>query len=371
MGMPEGSFEGLEVPPPAVKQAPLAAVIIEPTRERPADVLVQAEIHIAYGRTNQAAALLEDAIREEPQRSDLRLKLMEIYAQQDNRTGFVAQERQLVANGHNHAEVEQLKTRYPAMAAAAAAAAGVAAAAAMAAQMDEKYVEDLLNDPSEPGVAAEPVVEPEAVSHVPDDFDTAFDLSLDDLEDTPPDRAHVEPRAESVADAELDDLDLDAPFGSSTPDDLDFDSILREQTEAKAAESTDLDDFDLNLAEDQPALKAEDDRLLGMQDELRDLPAFEETADLGASKSVDEDELELPADFDLSLADEMETDHATQAFASEIDDVNAELERLSQSLEPPPLAKPFDDSAMFTDDALSADDEPEFDSLSGTDEAGT
>jgi pilus assembly protein FimV len=370
MDMPESSFEGLEVPPPNVKMAPLAAVIVEPTRERPADVLVQAEIHIAYGRTNQAAALLEEAIKEEPLRSDLRLKLMEIYAQQDNQAGFVAQERQLVATGKNHAEVEQLKTRYPAMAAAAAAAAGVAAAAALAAEMDAKYVEDLLSDKDEPAPVVEADPAPEPAAQAPDDFDTAFDLSLDDLEATSP--AEVKDHSAHVADDGLDDLDLDAPFGGSTPDDLDFDSILREQTEAKNTEPTDLADFDLNLAEDQPGLKAEDDYLLGMEDELRDLPAFDETADLGASKPASEDDLELPADFDLSLADEMETEQASQAFASEIDDVNAELERLSQSLEQPAIAKPFDNTPTFTeDDALLADDEPEFDFLSGTDEAAT
>lgn len=374
MDMPESSFEGLEVPPPNVKPAPLAAVIIEPTRERPTDVLVQAEIHIAYGRINQAAALLEEAIKEEPQRSDLRLKLMDIYAQQDNQAGFVAQERQLVATGKNHAEVEQLKSRYPAMAAAAAAAAGVAAAAALAAEMDARYVEDLLNDKDHSASAPEPAVEPEPVAEPvaqePDDFDTAFDLSLDDLEAASP--AEVKDHSAPVADPDLDDLDLDAPFGGSTADDLDFDSILREQTEANRSEPTDLSDFDLNLAEDQPGLKAEDDYLLGMGDELRDLPAHDETADPGASKPASDDDLELPADFDLSLADEMETDKASDAFASEIDDVNAELERLSQSLEQPPIAKPFDGAPTFNeDDALLADDEPEFDFLSGTDEAST
>ncbi|MFK3800306.1 FimV/HubP family polar landmark protein [Pseudomonas sp. NPDC088444] len=376
MNMPESSFEGLEVPPPAVKPAPLAAVIIEPTRERPTDVLVQAEIHIAYGRTNQAAALLEEAIKEEPQRPELRLKLMEIYAQQDNKDGFVAQERQLIATGKNHAEVEQLKARYPSMAAAAAAAAGVAAAAALAAEMDARYVEDLLTDKSEPEVAhaPEPFVEPEPaaepVAAVPDDFDTAFDLSLDDLEAASP--AEVKDHSAPVADAGLDDLDLDAPFGGSTPDDLDFDAILREHTESQPAAPDNLEDFDLNLAEDEPALKAEDDALLGMKDELGELPPFEDAADLGASTSGLDDELELPADFDLSLADEMESDPASKAFASEIDDVNAELERLSQSLEQPPIAKPFDDATFGEDDALLADDnEPEFDFLSGTDEAAT
>ena len=370
MDMPPSSFEGLETPAPHAKMPP-APTVTEPVREHPADALVQAEIHIAYGRTNQAVAVLEDAIKHEPERSDLRLKLMEVYAEQDNTAGFVAQERQLIATGKNHAEVEELKSRYPSMAAAAAAVAGVAAAAVLASEMDAKYVEDLLHD--EPEVAARP--QPYTEVPLDEEFDNAFDLSLDDLdgESTPT----ASNRAVAQEDATLDDLDLDAPFAGSAADDLDFDAILREQqavsTDAKPA---DLDDFDLDLSEDQPALKAEDDYLLGMEDDLRDPSPAVPSAEPGATKADAADDIDLPADFDLSLADEMETDQASQAFASEIDDVNAELDRLSQSLEQPPIAKPFDappvDSPRFNEqDALLADDEPEFDFLSGTDEAAT
>ncbi|KGF66096.1 FimV/HubP family polar landmark protein [Pseudomonas lutea] len=370
MDMPPSSFEGLETPAPHAKMPP-APTVTEPVREHPADALVQAEIHIAYGRTNQAVAVLEDAIKHEPERSDLRLKLMEVYAEQDNTAGFVAQERQLIATGKNHAEVEELKSRYPSMAAAAAAVAGVAAAAVLASEMDAKYVEDLLHD--EPEVAAQP--QPHTEVPLDEEFDNAFDLSLDDLdgESTPT----ASNRAVAQEDATLDDLDLDAPFAGSAADDLDFDAILREQqavsTDAKPA---DLDDFDLDLSEDQPALKAEDDYLLGMEDDLRDPSPAVPSAEPGATKADAADDIDLPADFDLSLADEMETDQASQAFASEIDDVNAELDRLSQSLEQPPIAKPFDappvDSPRFNEqDALLADDEPEFDFLSGTDEAAT
>lgn len=370
MDMPPSSFEGLETPAPHAKMPP-APTVTEPVREHPADALVQAEIHIAYGRTNQAVAVLEDAIKHEPERSDLRLKLMEVYAEQDNTAGFVAQERQLIATGKNHAEVEELKSRYPSMAAAAAAVAGVAAAAVLASEIDAKYVEDLLHD--EPEVAAQP--QPYTEVPLDEEFDNAFDLSLDDLdgESTPT----ASNRAVAQEDATLDDLDLDAPFAGSAADDLDFDAILREQqavsTDAKPA---DLDDFDLDLSEDQPALKAEDDYLLGMEDDLRDPSPAVPSAEPGATKADAADDIDLPADFDLSLADEMETDQASQAFASEIDDVNAELDRLSQSLEQPPIAKPFDappvDSPRFNEqDALLADDEPEFDFLSGTDEAAT
>ena len=372
MDLPQGSFEGLEVPPPAPKLQPAPTVVAEPAREHPADALVQAEIHIAYGRTNQAVEVLEEALREEPHRSDLRLKLMEIHAQQDDQAEFVAQERKLVATGQNHAEAQELKSRYPAMATASAVAAAAAAAAVLASQSDARYVEDLMRDDA-PEAGTAPVVQAPvapAPAQEPDDFDTAFDLSLDELEAASP--THVEDRS---ADSKLDDLDFDAPLKHAASGDLDFDAILREQTEASTTKPDDLADFDLDLSDDAPALKAEDDYLLGLDDELRELPAFDEAPDFGPlnAKTATEDDLDLPEDFDLSLADEIETEQASAAFASEIDDVNAELERLSQSLEQPPIAQPFDSTPTFTaEDALLADDdEPEFDFLSGTDEAAT
>lgn len=129
LDLPESSFEGLEVPPPSVKLAtaptpapapapviapvvvtpPIAAPLVAPAADRSDDVLGKAQSHIAAGRLNQAAALLEEGVKLEPQRSDLRLKLMEVYGQQGDRDAFVTQERQLVANGDNFAQVEKLK----------------------------------------------------------------------------------------------------------------------------------------------------------------------------------------------------------------------------------------------------------------------
>jgi pilus assembly protein FimV len=83
-----------------------------------------------------------------------------------------------------------------------------------------------------------------------------------------------------------------------------------------------------------------------------------------AKPEVPQDDLELPADFDLSLSDEMDaTPVEPDAFAAELDDVNAELDRLSQSISEP----------TFTaeDAAASMADEPDFDFLSGTDEVAT
>jgi pilus assembly protein FimV len=335
--LPSDSFEGLDVPPPNVKLAPapapaavvapvIAPVVAPVAAERPADALAQAQSHIDRGHLNQAAEVLEDAIKQEPARSDLRLKLMEVHGLQGNKEGFVTQERQLVANGDNHAQVEQLKSRFPAMAVLAA---GVSAAVAAAA-LDAQYVKDLLKDePAPPAPAPEP-----------DAFDTDFDLSLDDLEAASP--AVVKPAS----------------------DDLSFESVLQQQTEAKASEE-DLSDFDLDLQLDPPSSTQSDDEFLsGLEDQMKDLPPVEPPT----LTPADLDDLDLPEDFDLSLADEPEAPAAAKpdAFASELDDVNAELDRLSQSLEHPPIEPSFTE-----EDAALGGDEPEFDFLSGTDEVAT
>lgn len=360
--LPESSFEGLETPAasvklntpasapapaavvaPVVMAEPIAAPLVAPAAERSDDVLDKAQSHINAGRLNQAAALLEEGVSLEPQRSDLRLKLMEVYGQQGDRDAFVGQERQLVANGDNFAKVEELKKRFPAMAVVAVA--GLAAAAA-AAELDAQYVKELLLD------------EPEAPAPAPaaDDLDSAFDLSLDDLDNITP----VEPAPVVAPEApvELDEFPAD--------DDLSFESVLQQQTEIKE-NLDDLSDFDLDLdlgAEPAPAPMADladDDFLLDLDEGVKDLSPAEPVV----ANEVPQDDLELPADFDLSLADEMDTNPAEpDAFAAELDDVNAELDRLSQSIAEPTFTEA--DAAMGDD--LGEDD---FDFLAGTDEAAT
>ncbi|MFY0728020.1 FimV/HubP family polar landmark protein [Pseudomonas sp. NFX15] len=369
LDLPESSFEGLDVAPPSVKLAtaptpapapaptptptptptpapvvasavmttPIAAPLVAPAGERSDDVLSQAQSHINAGRLNQAAALLEDGVKQEPQRSDLRLKLMEVYGQQGDRDAFVGQERQLVANGDNFAQVEKLKSRFPAMALVAA---GGIAAAAIAAELDAQYVKDLLLD-EPPAPTPEPQPAP-----VEDDLDSAFDLSLDDLDAITPVAPAAQPQVSTLAD--LDEFPLD--------DDLSFGSVLQQQTEIKD-NLDDLSDFDLDLdlgAEPSPAILAEDDFLLDLDEGVKDFPI----AETPAVPEVALDDLELPADFDLSLAEEMGT---PDTFAAGLDDVNAELDSLSASIGEPTFTE--------ADAALGGDDD--FDFLSGTDEAAT
>ena len=297
LDMPPSSFDGLETasrsvnleqaPAPAPKAAPVvetaAPVVAAVSLAKPAaDVLEQAERLIGQRQLDEAAALLKAAIVQEPQRSDLRLKLMQVYGEQGEREAFIAQERQLVANGKNHAQVEQLKQRYPGMLVGAAA--GIATAA-VATQLQAQFVQEMMRDDRE--VEAQPEVIPPV-----EEFDHDFDLSLDELEAASPAVVPTEPSP-------------DQPAADS------FEAVLEQQ--AQAADET-AADFDL----------------------------------------------ELPADFDLSLAEEAPAAAAApDSFSLELDKVNAELHRLSQSLEQSSTVEPF------------ADDEPEFDFLSGADETAT
>ncbi|WP_313054059.1 FimV/HubP family polar landmark protein [Pseudomonas lopnurensis] len=323
------------------------------------DALAEADIYIAYGRFNQAAELLQSALNDEPQRSDLRLKLMEVYAELGNRAGFAREEAELREIGGASSQVEQLKQKYPAMAVAGGAAAAAAAASPL--DMDSLNLDDLqLDEPATP-VAGQ-------------DLDDAFDLSLDDLDiDLNDERPAAEPFAEQGDDLSLDDslslddLDEGLPAASVSQDVAsDFSFDLEDVAKPSEARHDDLADFSLDLESDDNAAAAEDFSL-----SLDGEPA-------NASAARDGDELdfeladsdagatELPDDFDLSLG-ETEPEARPENFAEQLDEVEAELESLSHDLDEPaqPTASP-----AVTAGAVDDLDE-DFDFFSDTDETTT
>ena len=378
LDLPESSFEGLERPAPNVQLTPamVAASVaaaaaaagpatfappppqtviptpaLKPSADTDESLLAEVEQSIAKGRLNHAAELLEAATEREPARSDLRLKLMEVYGLQGDRDGFISQERQLVANGKNHADVEQLKSRFPAMLGVAAVA---ASAAAVAAEMDAEYVKQLLED------------EPGAADSIDGTFDSDFDLSLDE-----PD----EPAAGELSAADFDDdLSLDTlgvqGAAGNVEDDLDFDALLKQHS-AGAEPIDDLDDFNLDVAADEPAKADTEADPLDIDAQLAE---FDESLDLAtpATAAAPED-FELPEDFDLSLADEPEPEPAAeakaQALAADVAEANAELDALSASISQPPLTEGL--TARQEEELADFGDDADFDFLDGGDEATT
>lgn len=375
LDLKDDSFAAFDSPEleTAVEDAPEAAPskADERVTAQTGDVLSEADIYIAYGRFNQAAELLQNAINDEPHRSDLRLKLMEVYAELGDREGFARQESELREIGGAGADIDQLKGKYPAMAAAAVAA--TAAAGFVAADdLDSFSLDDLTLD-DEPAPVAAP-----AVANA--DLDDAFDLSLDDLGDdldldlVEEQPAANQPAAAPVAELSLDDLELDGPVAPSEAEgDLDFDLDIGADDELLTGDeslelSDDLADFSLDLEPTAPAASAEkDDFLLSLDSDL-DEPLLAEKPAAPEVEASSAGLLDLPADFDLSLPDEpiAEPLADNDSFSAQLDEVSAELDQLSDSLQQVP-----EPVAVLEDEAPAQDEEDDFDFLSGTDETAT
>lgn len=321
------------------------------------DALGEADIYIAYGRFNQAAELLQNAINDEPQRSDLRLKLMEVHAELGDREGFVRQENELREIGGANTEVEQLKFKYPAMVALAGA--GVIAAASASDDLDSFSLDDLTLD------------EPVADAAPADDLNDAFDISLDDLE---VDLGGQDAKEETASDSLMleDDLSFalsSEPEAELSLDDLEFDLAADSSKDEPGLElGDDLADLSLELESAAPvAADDADDFLLSLDDGLADPVEDTALADLSLDLPTDSGvpELELPADFDLSLDDEPQGPASVEpeSFAAQLGEVTAELDQLAGSFE---QLQPQVDTL-----ASEFEGDDDFDFLSGTDESAT
>ncbi|KTT52837.1 Motility protein FimV [Pseudomonas oryzihabitans] len=295
------------------------------------DALGQADIYMAYGRFSQAAEVLKKASDQEPHRADLRLKLMEVYAEMGDKDGFQREERELKEIGGAQPAVEHLKSRYPAMATVAVASAAVGAAALAAAH--ELSEEQSRN---------------QGFSATEDSQD--FDLSLDDFgsEDT---QGH---QPAGPAEEPL--------FGEAFAD-----------AQAKAADPRDDFDFDLNFDAEPAATPAvtpaakDDDFALDFSEFERqgDLAHEEPLADASAGSAFDEPlappatsttDAELPASFDLSDFD----DEQPAPKRESDEEFAARLQEASRQ---------FD--AETTSGTTGGDGLDDFDFLSGEDETAT
>ena len=87
----------------------------EATRSQTTDVLGEADIYIAYGRYPQAIELLAGVLADEPDRSEVRLKLLELYVETNERSAFDEQLVALVDNCEDDAvlsEARDLETQF-------------------------------------------------------------------------------------------------------------------------------------------------------------------------------------------------------------------------------------------------------------------
>lgn len=349
-------------PQPAEAVAGLAAAPVigayrsDSASTAPVDPLTEATVCIAYGRHQAAAELLRNAIGEQPERTDLRLKLMEVYGELGDAEGFAAEEARLKELGGSAAEVEQLKVVYPAMAA------GAVGAVAASRHLDDLSLDDLQIEES---AAHRPVADP----------DDAFDLSLDDLtlEDARADASGEEPHPapagwQSEQDGRQDDIDRAfEELSFEEPLDVSVDELQPAQEFS----------FDLDDEPAQPA--APDDEAVA---EPAVAPAAQEPFDFDASEQAQPEladaEFTMPEEFDLSLDAEPAPAQAPEAdsFAAQLSAAEAAREEPEQPAEPmdvPPAAPvepvPAQQVSAAEEGFDEADDD--FDFFTETDETTT
>lgn len=77
------------------------------------DALDGASIYIAYGRFAEALAILRDALDKQPERTDVRLRILELLGEQGDVEGYDEEERVLLSQGVEAQKLEDIRNRYP------------------------------------------------------------------------------------------------------------------------------------------------------------------------------------------------------------------------------------------------------------------
>ncbi|WP_148485258.1 FimV/HubP-related protein [Pseudomonas massiliensis] len=318
------------------------------------DALDAASIYIAYGRFNEALAVLREGLQRQPERRDLRLRILEVLGLQGNAHAYAEEEAALRANGEDDAVLQQTRSRFPklapaAVALAAGAAASIAATQGVAAPQPESTRESrdnaALSEPAYVPAAAEPVN-----SDLDIDFDALGDLGAPD--DFPSLAAEPGEASPGEFQLNLDDLSLDADWSSvdpfdqppapaprldptpSTPapsaDEALFFSNLRELPEVMELQE---DEFLSGFADDplepiEPLQHQGDDLDAAFLDAFADEPALLsalEPVSTSSDAALDLGESELPDLGELSI-DFDDIEHQAQA-ADRLDEARALLDQ--------------------------------------------
>lgn len=290
----------------------------EPAHGESEDPLSEADVYIAYGRLDQASHLLEDAISGEPSRSDLRLKLLEVYAESSNREAFDKQFRELEAL--DDPEV-------------------LASAEALRDRLQETEEMPSIDD-----------LESELKTGGPQET-SDFGALLDEEE------AKQEGQPEAPEEAELGEED--------TSEDLGIEWDLSEEEPTQVAESEASDELEEFEAPEKPAEASE---YGGIDFDLGDLELPEKEEAAAPEESVvapEETAEEEPLDFSLDTVEEevgelepLMTDDELAGLAGEITEPE-ESAAVSESETPPAEARAEEEPVALTpEEGFPAEGEP-------------
>lgn len=268
------------------------------------DPLSEADVYIAYNKHQQAEELLNSAIEQEPDRLDLKLKLMEVYYSAKNGEAFLALASELnAAKGDQHAAlwdkaVEMGHDLFPEN--------DLFRDSSMEAADDFSDLQGLEGLDELEAAFDEPVAELdiEEIAEPEEEASNALELDMSGLDE-------VEPEAQSGDELDMGDMSLDldmqeAEEASESATDLgefDLSAFEGEGTEEAAVEEVteepvadfDLGEFDMELdsamsdeasteapaASIEEAAPAEDDEMLGLDEVATKLDLAKAYIDMG------------------------------------------------------------------------------------------
>ncbi len=289
------------------------------------DVIGEADIYIAYGRYAQAIGLLLGVLEDEPERNDVRLKLLEVYAESGDRAAFDEHMTSLIEYCDDEEALltaRELENQF----------------GEEAITLDDMLAEETGDSASAESLADQDDAELEAAAAGSDDL-ADLDFSADAAEATSAEEATDQAENDGGAldfELELDELDTsaaetDAPAPETAADEtagagdqlggdlgMDFDPDAAE-AETEEVPDIEFDTTDLNI---ETADDAEEER------EQPDSGGFAETEELTidadlekAAASISEEAAAAEAD---TLADD--SDVAVEAIASADEDPLDELD---------------------------------------------
>ncbi len=309
------------------------------------DAIAEADIYVAYGRYQQAIDLLRSAVDQEPARSDLQVKLLEVYIETRDKPGFQQQYLALQALGDDAAtgQVKEMLSSVD----------GVA-----------DWLDDL------PG---------NANSFTDEDMDADLIEGLDEAaagEDVAADEIELD------LDLEGDDLDIDLDLGedevslgsTQETDEIALDDLELGDESFDLTEDLELDenaglDLDLDLNEDSTDDFSEGKTVQFDAGELEDALAKAESPNDDISLELEggldlpeESELDGGDGLDLELGDDLDGDlDLADLGETDLSDLEAEF---GDSPEP---SAPIAEDATDVSAELPAEDEGGFDLDSGDD----
>lgn len=318
------------------------------TTEEKVDPVAEADVLMAYGRDRQAEEILLEGLRQDSERPAIHMKLLDLYAKQENISQFEAVANKLhELNGGRGADWDRAvaMARNLGLAGGLFQGVGVVAGAETSAVAESPAVPEQMQ-PVDETVMAAPAQEA-VFSKAEDTGSLDFDLDLGTA--SGPTAAEIEPAAATPAPEEamsLDfDFDLGAPQESAAPPlqeepeqeasadagdgsidfsfDLDADSeakeaVVAEPEEAVASIDAENLDFDLDLGGAVAPDEAEVAELILPDEEassVADAPVESSAAPVQESAMAPPSASGLDVDFDLEL--EAEPAPETSADASE------------------------------------------------------